>query len=116
MIQTPIQNWHNDARRDKHADVSDDINCSFAFYVIIQNVDKRNQIDPKRLNAVHADDQRLNLTVNREKGIKNKANQNRKIDIHQKKESLFFPDDFLLLYPYHSSAEEPQQGKKQFTG
>ena len=115
-IQALVQNWHNDACRYKHANISDDINCSFAFYVIIQNVYKRNQVDSKRLNAVPVDDKRLNLTVDSEKGVKDKTNQNSKIDIHQKKKTLSFPGNLLLLYPYHSSAEKPQQGKKQFTG
>ena len=87
-IQTLVQDRHNDACRDEHADISDDINGSLAFYVIIQDVYKRNQVDPKRLNAACIDDKWLNLTVDSEKRVKDKTNQNRKIDVHQKKESL----------------------------
>ena len=115
-IQTFVQNWHNDACRYKHAYVTDDVDGSFALYVIIQNVYKRNQVDPKRLNAFHVNDEGLNLTVDSEKRVKDKTNQNGKIDVHQKKESLSFPDNLLLLYPYRPSDEEPQHGKNYFSG
>ena len=115
-IQGFIQNWQNNACRNKHAYISDDIDCSFAFDIIIENINKRNQIDPNMLNTAQADDKRLDMAIYSEKRVKDKTNQNSKIDIHQKKKRLSFPGNLLLLYPYHSSAEEPQQGKKQFTG
>ena len=103
-IQGFIQNWQNNACRNKHAYISDDIDSSFAFDIIIENTNKRNQIDPNRLNTAQADDKRLDMAIYSEKRVKDKTNQNSKIDIHQKKESLSFPDDLLLSYPYHSSA------------
>ena len=71
-MEVPIQNWQNDARRDEHACIPENIDGSFPLAVIIEEFCKRDQVDPDRLNAARVDDQRLHLTVDRKKRIKDK--------------------------------------------
>jgi hypothetical protein len=54
------------------------------------------------------------MTVDSEKRIKDEANQNGKVDKHQKKNSFSFPDDLLLPQPKDPPAEEPQCCENQF--
>ncbi len=60
------------------------------------------------------DDKRPHMTVDSEKRIKDEANQNGKIDKHQKKNSFSFPDNLLLPQPKDAPAEEPQRCENQF--
>ena len=103
-IQVFIQNWQNNTCWDKHAYISDDINSSFALYIIIKNINKRNQIEPNRLNTAQIDDKRKYMTVDCEKRVKDKTNKNNKIYVHEKKYSFSFPYNLLLAYPYCSPA------------
>ena len=99
----------DDAKRNKHGGVANEIDHSFTENFVVKQIYKGNKVDSGREDLCRVKKQRLHLAFDHTEGEKGVSGNHDNANIDQNQLCFPLPKNFLLLKANHSADKNPDQ-------